>query len=137
MVHFLMCSLTKHLAENSVVQVGVLQGQSLPLIFSPNHEGIHGPPDPLLTPHGLPVKPACQHTSSLGQVWTLSERNPWLCSTHVPAPELFWRTAVPREVPLKTHFRIRSRAWGPGCPGAPDRHPAGMQKSLSRQAGLC
>ena len=141
-LYYLMCScLTEHLAEHGVVQVGVLQGQSLPLIFSPHHEGVHGPADPLLAPRGLPVARARGRTSRLGQVWTLSpwtgrERNPRFCSPHAPAAEAVGRTAVPGEALLETHLRIRSRTRGSGRPGAPERHPAGMQKSLSGQAGL-
>lgn len=62
-------TLTEHLAEDGVVQVWVLQGQALPLIFGPHHEGIHRPSDPLLAARCLPV--AQRHASLRGYVGTL------------------------------------------------------------------
>lgn len=62
------CGLTEHLAEDGVVQVWVLQGQALPLVFGPHHEGVHGSADPLLTAGRLPVT---GHGSGQGKVRAL------------------------------------------------------------------
>ena len=50
--------LTQHLGEVRVVEVGVLVRQPLALHLGPDHEGVHGSPDPLLLPR--PLVPA-QH----------------------------------------------------------------------------
>lgn len=54
----LIIQLTQHFAEFCIVQVWVLNRQSFALVFGPDHERVHGPPDPRLRSlvHGSPVR---------------------------------------------------------------------------------
>lgn len=124
-------TLTEHLAEDGVVQVRVLQGQALPLVFGPHHEGVHRPSDPLLAARCLPV--ARRHASRGGHVWTLpprAEGNPGLGSPPVRG------TGVPRKVLIEPHVGVGGGARGPGRPGAPEGQPGAVHERLSGQAAL-
>lgn len=134
--------LTEHLAEYSIVQVRVLQCQPLPLILCPDHKCVHGPANPLLSRRSFPITGFGRHASTLDHIRTLSPRACWwthpgICPPHVLRSESISRTAVSGVVLLKTHFWVRGRTWTLWRPGASERHPAGMQGSLSAQSGLC